>query len=64
VRGNGASSGWLGEREEEGEFGEGERGPAPIYRERGEERERDGHREGKENGRPAIIPLMAISGGP
>jgi hypothetical protein len=40
VRGNGASSGWLGEREEEGELGEGGRGPglAGFIEERGERR--------------------------
>jgi hypothetical protein len=63
VRGNGASSGWLGEREEEGELGEGERGPAPIYRERGEETEREGRRGGGNGGRWPLTPLMELHNG-
>jgi hypothetical protein len=44
--GNRASSGWLGEREEEGELGEGERGPglAGFVEGRGERRGRVGER--------------------
>jgi hypothetical protein len=48
VRGVGASSGWLGEREEEGELGEGERGSglAGFIDLRGERRGRVGERNG------------------
>ena len=45
-----ASSGMGRARERKGELREEERGPSPIYRERGEERERDGGRRGG-NGR-------------
>jgi hypothetical protein len=52
-----ASSGMGRARERKGELGEEERGLSPIYRERREERKREGRR--GERKRATSTPLMA-----
>jgi hypothetical protein len=53
-----ASSGMGRARERKGELREEERGPSPIYRERGEERKREGRR--RERKRATSTLLMAL----